>query len=360
MGRAPARAGATVAPGEEGGARGLPGPAPFFAALARAPETAGPDDTAAEGAAEAAGHAVFLRSADGLRLRLAVWPLASGRGTVILATGRTEYAEKYGPVAAALARHGFAAVAVDWRGQGLSDRLLPDRRIGHVVDFAQYQLDLAAVIDAVNDGPRSGGILRDAGLPGPRHLLAHSMGGCIGLRGLMQGLPVASAAFSAPMWGIAMTGNPRLTRLFAAVATGAGFGTRHAPPPATGPVSYVATAPFAGNLLTRDAMRFAWMKDHLARQPELTIAGPSIGWVHAALRECRRLAARPSPGIPVLTGLGSNERIVDPRAVRERMARWPAGRLEIFEGAEHELLMEAEPDRSAFLDACAAHFARHG
>ena len=46
------------------------------------------------------------------------------------------------------------------------------------------------------------GFARAQGLPEPYYLMAHSMGGCIGLRALMRGAPVKAAAFSAPMWGI--------------------------------------------------------------------------------------------------------------------------------------------------------------
>ena len=36
----------------------------------------------------------------------------------------------------------------------------------------------------------------------PLHLLAHSMGGCIGLRAVIEGMPVAACVFTGPMWGI--------------------------------------------------------------------------------------------------------------------------------------------------------------
>ena len=48
------------------------------------------------------------------------------RGTVVLLTGRGEFIEKYATeVVGELLERGFAVVALDWRGQGLSDRPLP-------------------------------------------------------------------------------------------------------------------------------------------------------------------------------------------------------------------------------------------
>jgi lysophospholipase len=307
-------------------------PAPYLAAPPDAPE---------------GGRAVWLRTADGVRVRAVLW---AGRtaGTVLIFPGRTEHAEKYARVAADLAAHGFAAAAVDWRGQGLADRLLPDPMKGHVGRFADYQLDVAAFLAAVDA----------AGLPGPRYLLAHSMGGTIGLRSLMNGLAVRAVAFSAPMWGIPVPGG--LTRLFRTVAhtaVAARLANRYVPPPGTGPICYLATAPFAGNVLTTDPESYAWMQRQLRDEPALRLGGPTFGWLAAALAECASLARLPSPPVPCLTTLGTNERVVDPAAVRARMARWPGGRLMEIPGGEHEVLMEGPALRRRVVDAMAAHFA---
>lgn len=297
------------------------------------------------------GRALWLRASDGVRIRAVLWPLDGARGTVLMLPGRTEHAEKYARAAADLAAAGYASAAVDWRGQGLADRALPDPKKGHVGDFAEYQRDLAAFAAAVDA----------AGLPGPRFMLAHSMGGAIGLRALTAGFPVAAAAFSAPMWGIVVPGG--LSGLFGAVARGAvalGLAGRYIPPPGTGPVCYAATAPFADNVLTSDPDGFAWMQAQLRTTPALQLGGPTFGWLAAALAECRALARLPAPPVPCLTTLGTRERVVDQAAVRAQMARWPGGRLIPVEGAEHEVLMEGPATRAAFMAAVTAHFAAHG
>ena len=143
----------------------------------------------ARGPAGASGH--WVQTQDGLRLRLGAWRNGA-KGTVLIFPGRTEYIEKYGGAAAALAKAGYTSLAIDWRGQGLSDRLLPDRLIGHVRRFSDYQQDVRTLMTAAET----------LDLPKPYFLMAHSMGGCIGLRSLMQGLAVQAVSFSAPMWGI--------------------------------------------------------------------------------------------------------------------------------------------------------------
>jgi len=115
----------------------------------------------------AGGAAHWLTTDDGARIRVGHWPFADAKGTVLMFPGRTEYIEKYGDAAREMQAHGYASVAIDWRGQGIADRFLPERRLGHVGTFADYQKDVRAVMDHV----------RALGLPEPYYLVAHSMGG---------------------------------------------------------------------------------------------------------------------------------------------------------------------------------------
>ncbi len=296
------------------------------------------------------GRGFWCHAADGVRLRLALWPApAGGRGTVFLFPGRTEYVEKYGLAAADLAAHGYGTFSIDWRGQGLSERLAANPMLGHVAEFAQYQLDVAAMLEAA----------RALELPRPWFLLGHSMGGCIGLRALHREMPVAAAAFSGPMWGIALSPLLRpLAVLLAAAAHALGLGERYAP--GTDRTAYVLSAPFEDNLLTTDRQMWDYMAHQLRSHPELILAGPSFDWFNAARRECAALMALPPPRLPALVFLGGNERIVDPRPVHALMRRWEQGRLEVVPGAEHEIMMERPQIRCRFFAAAAQLFASAG
>jgi lysophospholipase len=61
----------------------------------------------------------------------------------------------------------------------------------------------------------------------------------------------------------------------------------------------------------------------------------------------------------MVTFLGSDEAVVDAGAIRQRMARWPGGRLEMVAGAQHEVLMETPTIRARAFDQIAAHFDAH-
>lgn len=307
--------------------------APFFAELAD-----GPDN----------GAAWWLTATDGVRIRIAAWPKQGAKGTVLIFPGRTEYAEKYGRAAADLAARGYATLAIDWRGQGLADKLLDDPAVGHVERFTDYQKDVAAVLKAAET----------LELPRPWHLIAHSMGGCIGLRSVMEGLPVNSCVFSAPMWGIVISPMQR------PVAWALGWSASrlrldNAMAPGTSVAHYVSAEPFEGNPLTTDPDMFDYMRRHLELEPALSLGGPSIRWVHEALVEMRALARRPSPGLPCLTFLGTEEKIVDPGRIKARMAGWQGGELEMIDGAEHEVMMETPQIRAHVFDRAVALFDRH-
>ena len=281
----------------------------------------------ADGPDGAAAH--WLSTSDGLRIRTVLWTGPAVRGTVLLFPGRTEYAEKYGRAARALLAGGYATLAVDWRGQGLADRLHDDPGMGHVLRFPDYQHDVAAVLAHA----------RALGLPEPFHLIAHSMGGAIGLRAVIEGLPVASALFSAPMWGILMTRTLR-SLAWTLSTFGPALGLLDKVVPGQSTLNTFGEMTLAENELTHDPEMFAYMQRQVVAHPELGIAGPSVRWLREALLETARLNEKPSPDLPVLTFLGSDETIVDHGRIHNRMARWPRGELVQIDGGKHEMLME--------------------
>lgn len=309
-------------------------PAPFHADLSEGP---------------AGSSAWWVNTDDGLRLRVAHFPAQQARGTVLLFPGRTEYAEKYGRTGADLAARGYHVLAIDWRGQGLADRMLDEPMAGHVHVFEDYQRDVAAMLGCVDE----------LDLPRPLHLIGHSMGGCIGLRAVMDGLPVDSCVFTGPMWGIRIADSLR-PAAWALSWGGKQMGLGHVFTPGTKPESYVASAKFEGNLLTRDADMWDYMRRQVLTVPELQLGGPSLNWLHESLVETRDLSRRASPRLPCLTFLGTNERIVDHARIISRMEHWPGGELIQVPGGEHELLMDDLETRTQVTDKICALFDQAG
>ncbi|KEP69094.1 hydrolase [Thioclava dalianensis] len=307
--------------------------APLFDVIARGPE---------------GGAAYWLKTEDGYRIRMGHWPAPSdARGTVFLLCGRTEYIEKYGPAAVEFAARGYGMLAIDWRGQGLADRVLPkDPMKGHVGGILDYQLDLKAVIAAA----------KELGLPEPFHFVGHSMGGAIGLRHIMTpGHVFASAAFSAPMWGIKAPAPLHPFRILLAQLFGDSFMAESFAPGMTDE-TYVYRSSFNENRLTRDPAMWSWLISQAAAEPALTIGGATIHWVAESLLECEALSALPSPDLPCYCALGGEEKIVHTPAVHDRMARWPNAAFDVMPGSEHEIMMEVPATRTKFYDRCAEMF----
>lgn len=272
-------------------------------------------------------QAFWITASDGIRLRAVAWR-GGRRGTAIVFPGRTEFAEKYGRVARALVDRGLSVLVIDWRGQGLSDRHPRNPMLGHVQDFRDYQHDVAALMD----------LAATLDLPEPRYLIAHSMGGCIGFRTLLERSEFCGAIFSAPMWHLQMRAATReVTSKMTLLANLTGFGARLMPGTRPGPTAH---AGFAENALTSDEATFQWCVRQIAAHPELSLGGPSMQWTYAALEEMARLYIAPLPRIPILVMLGGEESVVSGAVIRNQVARMAAGEVLDLPGARHEIFME--------------------
>lgn len=286
-----------------------------------------------------ADHYAFLQSGT-TRLRYAWWngPDAT-RGTVLILPGRVEFIEKYATeVVGELLSRGFAVVALDWRGQGLSDRPLPDREKGHIDRFETYLTDLHLFLDTVVR-PR---------LSRPILALCHSMGGHIFLRSLSVngGAPFAAAILTAPMMGLKhqklLRNVLRITPPFRTLDRRYLYGTGH-----FDPTKY----PFEGNVLTHDERRFGFTERWFTADPRLALGGPTIGWCRQALRS---IAVAQAPGVleridlRILLVSAAQDELVDPASHGPVAARLPKGELVTVAGARHEVMMERDDIRVQF------------
>jgi lysophospholipase len=270
---------------------------------------------------------------------MGLWETTKPLGTILLFPGRTEILEKYGRVAREMNDAGYNVLSIDWRGQGHSDRLISDRRPGHIDRFSNYQRDVAVIVQS----------LTELDLPKPHFLVAHSMGGCIGLRALINNLPVERVVFSAPMWGIHVA---PFVRPFAAVYSSIArrFGQGTSVMPGTRLENYVIYTSLADNMLTTDLDHHNLMIRQAELAPEIAVGGATARWFYEAHVEMNSLAQAARPNYPSLTFLGTQENIVEPQAVHAMHRNWPTARLELVQGAKHELMMEVPELRAQFMD----------
>lgn len=291
----------------------------------------------------------FIVSRDGVGLRTASWPAASGvpyRGLCVILDGHTEFIEKYEEVIGELAGRGFAGAILDWRGQGGSTRCLADLLKAHVADFAEYDADLRAFLDEIVGPMTLGNKTRPIAL-------AHSMGAHILLRNLHADPQMfAAAVMIAPMLRPQTEGHPGwLVRAVSAAHGRLGlsqawvWGMQQRDP---------LRQRFEDNRVTSDRTRFARTRDLLASNPALRLAGPSWGWLDAAYRS---MADMGLPGFaesittPCLVFGAGRDRVVSTKAVRDFARRLPHGTYIELSDAEHEILMENDSIRTRFWSA---------
>ncbi|MDX2288724.1 MAG: alpha/beta hydrolase [Hyphomicrobiaceae bacterium] len=288
---------------------------------------------------------------DGAKLRFARWSATQGprRGTICLFHGRGEFIEKYFETIADLRRRGFAVATFDWRGQGASARLLDNPRKGHVIDFAEYDRDITRFMKDV--------VLPDC--PPPYIALAHSMGGHILLRHAVEPSSwFERIVLSAPMIALddEKIGYPQwVVQAYAEVAGLSGFAIAYVQGGTDRPEE---AAKFEDNTLTSDKERWSRNKAILDVAPELGIGSPTIGWLRAAYRSCRRLGAPDYPEtvrVPIMLFAAGDDKIVSTRAIEEFGVRLKVGSHILIPGARHEILQERDVFRQRFWAAFDAY-----
>ena len=281
------------------------------------------------------GEAEWFAGADGIRLRAALFPAPAPIGSVVISAGRTEFIEKYLEVAAELVGRGFTVLIHDWRGQGLSDRMLPDRLKGHAAGYEAFVADHKALLDAFEQR-----------LPKPWIGISHSMGGCLTAMALAKGeTRFAACIFSAPMWGI--SGLPQgVAHLIASTMSAFGRSNDYA---FGGNDPY--TILYDKERLTHDRVRYDQTRAQILALRDLALGAVTWGWIKSAFDAVAWLHRAPEVAriaTPIVVLTAGEEKIVDNRGARRVADRVPGARLVDVAGAYHEILMETDDIRAVF------------
>lgn len=282
----------------------------------------------------------YFTTPDKIQLRYATFPKGAGaaKGTICLVQGRTEFIEKYFETIADFQSRGFAVATFDWRGQGGSQRLIGNKRLGYVRRFDDYWEDLKAFHGSI--------LLPDC--PAPYYLVGHSMGGLASLyAGIRDRMMFERIFVSAPMVGLdrqpfSMAGMARLC------GTLANLGLGRLPIGRRGDKAQTEQS-FAGNPLTSDLARFNRSVEVLKARPELELGAPTFRWAASAFEAMAGAATDQFPGavrIPVLMLAAARDEIVSTAAIETLGLRMRTGRHVVIPGARHEMFVENDAIRA--------------
>lgn len=289
----------------------------------------------------AGGVGEWYRGAGGLRLRLGYWqPEGECKGTVFVSPGRTEPIEKYYETIGDLKARGFAVVAHDWRGQGLSARLMPDRLKGHARSETEFLDDFQRLLDGFEDRA-----------PKPWLMIGHSMGAALNLATLVRGeARIAGAIFINPMLRV-KTGKHSLwsVRFQTDWKVRHGLASEYVPELFDDPFEHT----FENDALTHDERRYELWREQLFACPHLGIGSPTWGWLHFALKIGESLIRDKNKltrklGVPVSIVCSGEDSMVMKQPCKAFARKLPLGRYVEVPGAEHEILMEIDAYRQAF------------
>jgi lysophospholipase len=293
-----------------------------------------PDNPPPEGAV-----CTSINTQDGVKLRAMTALVRRARGTVVILGGRADYLERYFETARDLMSRGFSVAALDFRGQGGSQRLTSNALRGFVRSFADHDEDLRC-------------FMADAVLPEcqpPYFLLAHSTGGNIALRAALKQVWFKKCVLTSPLVNVPYGAWPvPVVRLLCAGASLTRFGWAYLPGRRKLPF---ARGDFEGNPLTSDAKRWSRDMSVIEAAPFLSVGGPTYGWLNAAMssfRMLRRLGEGTTLRSPTLAVLAGLDVVVDNQATRDLARRLSNFSTVTIPEAKHEILQERDHVRAQF------------
>lgn len=287
----------------------------------------------------------FFTNASGKKLRygMVLPPARKPDGIVVVLPGLSEFCEKYFEIARDMLGRNLGVFVPDWQGQGRSDRYPGNPHKRHSAGFDEDVADLHLLITQ-HVQPAAGGA--------PLIMLAHSMGGNIGLRYMIDHPGIfACAALSSPMLGIqAARVLPEGLRCGVAAMLDRLMGS-----------SYI----FGGgdwrpgfrdkqakNILSGDPVRNAVHNAWCLHDPALQVGNITFGWLHEALLSCHALNQRGAAEkitVPCLIAVAGKDRLVDNAAILRFSRRLPDVGILALKDANHEILMERDEIRDKFL-----------
>lgn len=280
---------------------------------------------------------IFLPMKDNIKLRLIYWKSLTtndeNNGTILLQQGHNEFIEKYFETIQELLDRNFNVICFDWRGQGLSERMIKDINKQYIEDFKIHHKDLQYIIEDI--------ILKK--FSRPLIGIGHSMGGCILLSFLKENEKIFDKVIlSAPMLGF------KGEKLLLPLIDIANFFFAKDSFLVGSKPNMGEETPFEENDLTSDQYRYTRTQKLVRKNKNLRLWGVTNAWakaVKAIFSEMRQKDWAETIDTEILFINSLGDRVVSSKHVAEMAKKLKNADIINFESCEHEIFMEKDKFR---------------
>jgi len=278
-------------------------------------------------------NSFYIPMKDKKNIRLIYWKSNFSQGTVLLLQGHNEFIEKYYETIQELLDRKFNVVCFDWRGQGLSDKMIKNNNKQFIEDFKIHNQDLQFIVNEVIDRE----------FPKPLFSIAHSMGGCILLSKLKESPKIFDKVIlSAPMLGLH---NENFLMPFIALITKFGFkenyliGSRP---------NFGKETPFEENDLTSDEKRYNRTQELVRKNPDIRLWGITNAWAKAVRKIFLSIREENWPSsidTEILFINSLKDKVVSPKHIIKMANQLKNAKIINFKSCKHEIFMEKDKFR---------------
>lgn len=291
------------------------------------------------------GESGYFNGKENVPIYYNIFEQKNAKKAIYISSGYTEAALKYKEVLYDLFNNGYSIYINDHRGQGLSGRLIENAQMGYIDSFQYFIEDMKYIYDHLIANKNYDKI----------YLLAHSMGGAIGMTYIQQNpQDFNAAAFSSPMLGFKPTicGFARILH-------------DDEPQFAIGQSEYKNDKiPFEDNDLTGSKIRYQRMIEVFKKNPNAQLGGATYKWLLQSCEQFEYLFDNIDKiQTPFVLFSAEHEDIVDADAIYDffKAAKELNKVCEYYsiENTQHELLIEKDKQRIQTINTTLDFFSRY-
>jgi len=283
-------------------------------------------------------NSYFINMDDGIKIRVCHWlqKKEKSTGTILLQQGHNEFIEKYYETIQEFISRGYSVICFDWRGQGMSERMIDDINKSFIIDFKRHDKDLEKILEEIID----------PFFPKPLIGIGHSMGGCLMLSAFHNHPKKFDyGILSAPMLGFK---NENFLRTASSLMN---FFRKDTDYLIGSKPNMGIETPFEENDLTTDQKRYKRTQMLVRKMPSIRLWGVTNSFAKAVNKRFKLIRSKnwaEQINLKILIINSLKDRVVYSKKISEMSKRLKNSTIIDFDNCEHEVFMEKDEYRNKF------------